>query len=297
MNRLDYQYGHVPNPESFRIQASAISQFFDHTNSFYREKLLNEQGFQGNTSSVLGTSLHWAAEQYITHGSISPADKQEMYDYITEQATMLPELVDETEIRTQLTPMWQTLKQYIYDNPISLAEPFIELELMPNLTVGGSIDAIRCIDGSLGYQSISELTGKTVELIDWKTTAAMNPPTSMPKGYEWQLLVYSYVLKQKYNITVSQITNVYITRHNVNRISETTGKPLKDYPSTIGTVSKPVTPESLDFIESIIKVVADSVYTFVTQPNLRYLLAMDWRLRHNTQVLPFKFGVTQHEEI
>jgi len=93
----------------------------------------------------------------------------------------------------------------------------------------------------------------------------MSAPTKMTKNYEWQLLVYAYVLQKKYDITTRYITDVFLTRDNCGRLNAS-GKPMKDYPSVVGEVSKPVTEESLLFIESIIKVVAHSVEAFVTSP-------------------------------
>lgn len=292
MNKLSYNYvpeGHPPHDEtSFRIQASAISSFFDHTNSWYREKLLGEVGFTGNTASVLGTALHWTAENYIKDGSVSAENKQEMYDYVMMEAEKQPDLVEEAEIRSQLTQMWPMLREYIDNNPGGLAEPQVTSDVLPGITVGGSIDLIRPVDDTTVYTDIEQLRGMTVDIIDWKTSGTMSPPTKMSKGYEWQLLVYAYVLKTKYSITVRNIVDVFITKAYIGRVSPTTGKPMKDYYPTIGEVAKPVTDESLAFIRSLIEIVAHSVESFVTTPGVqRGLLAQDARLLTHTDTLPF----------
>ena len=292
MNKLDYNYV-GPNDEphdatTFRIQASGIAGFFSYTNSWYREKLLGEPGFIGSTASVLGTSIHWTIENYIKDGTLTPENKQEMYDYIMLEAEKNPDLINEQLIRRDLTPMWSNFKNYITNNPGGLVEPKVVLATdYHGITVGGSIDCLKPVDDETVYTDIEQLRGMTVDIIDWKTTSSMSIPKRMSKDYEWQLLVYAYVIKTKYDITTRNIINMYITRPAIGRVSPTTGKPMKDYPAIYGELIKPVTSESLDFIKSLIDVVAHSTYRFITTPADRYLLAQDMRLVGDTTVLPF----------
>lgn len=298
---LDYNHikpGEKPHDKtSFRIQASGIAKFFSQTSNWYRDKLLGlDEGFNGNTSSVLGTCLHWAAENW-TKQYWTQEVKDEMYAYIELESTRDPE-IDAATIKQQLTPMWKVLRQFIDNDPGGLVEPKVEIEIMPGITVGGSIDRIKPIGDNTIYTDIEQLRGKVVEIQDWKTTGNKTPPTTMTKDYQWQLLVYAWVLKEKYDITVTTISDVFITRNEVGRISPTTNRPMKDYPSTIGVVSEPVTAESLEFIKSLIMVVAHSVHRFVTTPQDRFLLAQDFRLFGNTQQLPFtKIGTTIKEQV
>ncbi len=313
LNPLNYNYvtpgQPLPDPTVFRCQASSIANFFSSTSAWYNEKLLGgKSSFDSSTGSVLGTVVHYLAEQRIKHGGAKQADVATAMEYVQLNAS---DVVDPTIIEANYLPMYHAIKSHLLSNPVALAEPLVTSLLLPGICVGGSIDAIRIISGDFidngsdqvkpdgtNFTDISELSGMTVELVDWKTTSALNPPTTMTKGYEWQLLVYAYVLKHEYNITVAHISDIFITRHNVGRVSETTGKPLKDYPSTIGVVSKPVTQESFDFIESIVKLVAHSVESFTLNPSLRYLLAQDMRLVDNTQPLPFtSIGTTTELDI
>jgi len=291
VNKLEYEYtkpGHPPHdPTSFRIQASSIGKYFSNTAQWYRGKLLGEPSqFGDSTSSVLGTALHWAAENYIA-GTLDAAAKQEMYDYIMIKAESNPDLIDEPYIRNNLTPMWRVLREYINSNPGGLPESFAQLEILPGITVGGSIDLIQVVGDESVYTNLDQLRGKTVNIIDWKTTSSLNPPKQMDRAYQWQLLTYAYVLHKLYGITTDTISNVYITHNQVNRISEKTGKPMKDYPSTVTPITVPVTQDDLDFIESVIQLIAHSVHRFVTTPADRFLIAQDYRLVGNTAQLPF----------
>ena len=288
MNKLNYEYisptqtvigTKYDNP--FRIQASAISQFFSETHKWYRERVLKcDPGFIGSDSSVLGTCTHFLAQQYTTNGVITPADYAEIQAYIAEQSKLIP--LDIPELVKQYPIMGQTLINYLYSNPCTIAEAFTEFEILPGITAGGSIDNLT---SNQGYSAEELLQGKgTVTIRDYKTTSAMSAPTTFSKPYQFQLLVYAWVLHQ-YGITVTTMELVYVTRDNCGRISEVTGKPMKDYPSTISVISKAITSEDLDFIGSLIQLIAESVHTFQTKPELRYLLAQDLRLKNNTDQL------------
>lgn len=295
LNKLDYEYDNQTIPGTFRISASQISNFFDFTNNWYRKNLLGEDvGFKGSTSSVAGTCIHWAAENYIKDGQLTQENKDEMYAYINEQAEKFPDLVNQDQCREIMSPMWKSLREFINDNPGGLVEPFLEIEILPGITVGGSIDRLYIPGDTTVYTSLEQLRGKSVIIQDWKTTSTKYASdksitqSAMTKNYEWQLLVYAYVLKKAYNINTQAIQDIFITREYEGEISEKTGKRGKAYPSMVVPIGKPVHPEDLDFIESIIKIVAHSVQSFVLNPGpQRGLLAQDWRLINHTAELPF----------
>ena len=300
LNKLDYNYikpgQPIPSKGGFRIQASAISRFFDQTNQFYREKLLGETpAFLTSTSAVCGSCIHWAAENYVKDNlQLSQEAKDEMYAYIDEQSAKFPDLVDPSQCREIITPMWRSLREFLQLNPGGLVEPFLEVEILPGITTGGSIDRLYIPGDTTIYTSLEQLSGKTVIIQDWKTTSTKYASdksitqSAMSKNYEWQLLVYAYVLKKAYNINVSAIQDIFITREYEGEISEKTGKRGKAYPSMVVPITKPVTPESLEFIESIINIVAHSVQSFVLNPGpQRGMLSQDWRLINHTAELPF----------
>jgi len=311
-NKLDYHYipegQPKPDQTQFRIAASSVEKFFSHTSIWCREKLLLEPQPCYGTGATLGTVVHYLIEQRIKNGSAKQSDVTEAMDYVDLQAS---ETVDPTIIRANYLPMYQAAKGHLSIKPVALAEPLVTTEILENIVAGGSIDALRIIQGDFikengdqlkpdgtRFTTIEELSGMTVEIVDWKTTSALNTPTSMAKGHEWQLLLYSLVLKKEYNITVAIVTTTMITRNNVGRISPTTQKPMKDYPSTVADISKPVTQESLEFIESIALIIAHSVKSFVENPGLqRGIISQDARLITNTAQLPFKVGKTEEVEI
>jgi len=292
MNRLDYNYIKPGQPQQdptkFRIQASGIADFFDSTTYWYRNKLLGEDGFLGSTTSVAGTVLHFLAEQYSINGQITDLDRADIDEYISLQAS---DTIDPDEVKPKVKPMWAALKQYLIEHPVSLSEPFIESPTLNNsISVGGSIDGIVDLtDPTAKYQSLNELPlDHRYKLIDYKSTSSKLAPKSMSRKYEWQLLVYAYCLKKEVGIDVVEIEDIFINHEHIGEISPKTGKQLKSYPSVVTPIGRTIGQEDFDFIESIINLISDSVYKFITTPEDRYLLAMDYRLKGNTQQLPFK---------
>jgi len=255
---------------NFRIGASQVSKFFDTTSQWYRENLLGEDGFTGNTASELGNCVHAAAAMRTERGRVS-------YETIEAYIDTLDSIAFDTEqIRAQYPLMVDTLLPFMESNPTTEAEKFIYYEILPGIGAGGSIDAL-CGDHVIAEDGTITYTGE-VTIRDWKTSSALSPPNKFSRNYWFQQMVYSWVLKQL-GITVSKIQLVYITRSVTGRVSEKTGKPLKDYPSQLAVVTEEVTDESLALIGSCLQLIAESVQAWNTQPELHHLLSQDLRLR------------------
>lgn len=264
--------GIVPDG-AFRISASQISRYFDETANWYREFLLGEKGFTGNTATVLGNCVHAAAEMYTDDGAV---DRKQIENYILSQATK--EDVDTAVVREQYAPMIETLiNDFVKDNKPTSTEEFVWQEILPGIGVGGSIDALV------------ERSGHTT-IRDYKTMGSLQSnrmPTSFKRAYWFQLMTYAWVLQQQ-GKRVTQLELVYVTRNETGRTSEKTGKPLKDYPSTVGVVRHQITPEDFIIIESCIKVIAESVHLWNTQPELRHVLSQDYRNKGKPKPALFK---------
>jgi hypothetical protein len=255
---------------NFRIGASQVSKFFDTTSQWYRENLLGEDGFTGNTASELGNCVHAAAAMRTERGRVSYETIEAYID------TLDPIAFDTEQIRAQYPLMVDTLLPFMESNPTTEAEKFIYYEILPGIGAGGSIDAL-CGDHVVAEDGTITYTGE-VTIRDWKTSSALSPPNKFSRNYWFQQMVYSWVLKQL-GITVSKIQLVYITRSVTGRVSEKTGKPLKDYPSQLAVVTEEVTDESLALIGSCLQLIAESVQAWNTQPELHHLLSQDLRLR------------------
>lgn len=266
-NPFEYNDGKGIVPEgAWRLSPSQASRFFDSTSQWYREMLMGEApAFTGNTMSNLGTVIHYCAEAFANG---EPIDHNAINNYITS----LPPDIDTVFIREQYPVMWSTLHDsYLSTHKPQRTELFLWHEVLPGIGVGGSIDSIY---------------GTTI--VDYKTTSALSPPDKFSRPYFFQQLLYAYLCK-KNNIEVTTLRLVFITTNQVNRTSETTGKPLKDYPSTTSIVDHVITSDDWNFIESVADLICHSVDTWNKQPELRYLLAQDYRLRSMFKPAPKLF--------
>lgn len=256
---------------AFRISASQISKFFDQSSQWYRENLLGEKGFTGSTATVLGTTVHAGIEMYVREGEVKWEELEKFVMSHEKDAD-----IDINRILAQYEPMISTALPFVEKNMPDEVEKFVFHEILPGIGAGGSIDALIHRDGSGG-----------ATIMDWKTTSAKTAPTKFSRNYWFQQHVYAWVLRQQ-GITVNYLKLVYITQNETGRVSEKTGKPLKDYPSTLSVVTEQVTDEALELIGSCLKLIAESVQTWNDSPELRHLLAQDMRLKPKPK--PILFG-------
>jgi hypothetical protein len=161
----------------------------------------------------------------------------------------------------------QLINYYLSANPPQRTELFLYHEVLPGIGVGGSLDSIYFPNG----------TNNPGMIVDYKTTSSRTQVTRFPRPYFFQQLAYAYLCKQ-HAIPITALKLVYITTGELNRISEKTGKRLQDYPSIVYEVDHLITDEDWQLIDSIIKLVSHSVQTWRQSPELRYILAQDWRL-------------------
>ena len=267
---LDYYNGTNEIPTgTFRISPSQVSKFFSNTSEWYRTNLLGEDAsFTSSTSSVLGTCVHYVCERYGKTQQFTDADKQEVAKYIEkhtnpEYEDFNPE-IDKSVVETQYKIMaTELVNQFLSSHIPTNVEDFLHHEILPDVFVGGSCDY---------YDE------KTGTVLDWKTTSTLTAPKTISYPYRLQLLCYAWLYRQQ-GKPVNRIQIAYVTRAETNRISEVTQKRLKDYPSTISILSESISETDLEFIESILNLIAHSVQTFKSNPELQFLLAQDWRLR------------------
>lgn len=289
---LDYNNGeHVVPEGTIRISASSIGRFFTYTRDWWGQTMLGESGFQGNSSSVTGTCVHYILEQFAKNQSISTEDKIELANYIMKHTNPAyvdynPD-VDINYVESQYKPMAETIvNEYLQTHMPTHVEPFIAHEILPGIMVGGSIDNLTLenpkYNGEPTFENLVSTSGGIV--VDYKTSGVFH--TSLPKPtepmkfeYKLQLLTYAWVLRQK-GITIDRIRLVYVSKEEIGRISDKTGKPLTDYPSRTSVQTLQLTEDDFSYIEGIIKLVAESIQYWIDHPEARYILASDYRLKN-----------------
>ena len=286
---LDYNNGvGVLQPGQFRISASGLADFFSNTRQWFGDNLLGEKSFSGSQATLLGTCVHFILETYAKHQSFPDHNRQELANYITKctdpSYANYIEGSDRTRCEFQYKIMGQNaVNNYLQQNMPVCVEPFVATEILPNIFAGGSIDNLTngqpLTDNSI--ESLRNTGGMCI--VDYKTSS-LTPsrlPDTIPFKYRLQLLEYAYVLKQEYNITTDRIRIVYVTTDDCGRISEKTVKPLIDYPSTVIVLSENILPEDMEYISGILHLIAESVHLWQTKPELRHILAHDYRLKQS----------------
>lgn len=246
----EYYDGLDQLPEgNLKISPSSFADFFDFTNQWVRQNLMGEEGFQGNTATHLGTVIHAYVEKAANEECVENfADEVEEYlNTITDTA------VDKDHVRSN----WHTLGSVLVNNyvtgqlPPEDTEQFIHTEVIPGVSVGGTYDALR-------YNQYNQLM-----VVDWKTSASK--PSTLSKKYQWQALIYCYILRQN---------GIKVDGYEVNFVCKAT----KTIPPRAVQFAYVIQQSDMDFIESLLKTVAHSMLEFTKHPTLRYLIAQDYRL-------------------
>jgi hypothetical protein len=149
--------------------------------------------------------------------------------------------------------MANTLNQAcVFGQQFDSTEQFIYQKLLPGIYVGGTYDALL------------PLGNGTFSVRDYKT--ASSKPTGISYQYRMQAHIYAYILT-KLGKPVSQIELQFIV------------KPTKTLPCRHFEFKEPFTSEDFNKIESQLMTMANSIKLWNDQPDLRWALAQDLRLK------------------
>lgn len=257
---LNYQetYEDLLPKGAFRISPSMISKFLSDKALWYQTQVLGNNPFKGNTSTILGTCIHRIAERYTKLKEVSHQELREYIDSFDD-----PE-IDKDFIKEQLFPMGQALINYLRLNGMpQKSEEAVALQLSPEVYVAGTCDALE---------------GDT--LIDYKTTSSLSVSQTIPDYYKLQLLTYAYIYT-KLGRPISRIRIVWVTHNQTGRISDKTGKPLKDYPTQVVPVTQLISDSDLEYIHNLLHLIKDCYETSKSNPHLTYMLFSDYSLKPN----------------
>ncbi len=174
---LDKIEAHNTSPDFFKISPSSISRFFSSTRQWYGENFLDEDAFQGSTSSILGSVVHYFAEQAAL--GIRPSDPDQLVsDYLDAQTVDF----DRSEVESLWRDMANTLNaECVFPSQpnIDSVEQFIFEPILPGVYVGGTYDALIRTSGFPGSAN------STFSVRDYKTTA--KKPSGFSYDYRMQL--------------------------------------------------------------------------------------------------------------
>ena len=257
---LEYVPTAKPNPTAFVFSPSQFNKFIDKPWEWYRQIVQKLDQFEGNTASVLGTVVHYCAEQAANRERV---DHTMIEDFVCSQEL---EDYDSDIVMNCYYEMADVLcKEFVLKaNPL-MVEGTVMAEVKNNFFVGGTADLL-------------EGTKEDCILTDYKTYSSTTKPKVIPKYYKHQLLCYAFALrKMGYNVT--RIRLVYVNRPIIGAISPKTGKQFKSYPSEVTELTEVLTEEDLAFIESMFDLAIDSLEAAKKHPELTHVIFHDNRLK------------------
>ncbi len=259
---LDYVSTPIPEDGVFKISPSAFSKFIERPHAWYREEVLKEDVFDYNTASVLGTVVHYCAQQVALNKDV---DMDEIKKYI-DSKDPIDDVYDPNVVREQFVAMAERLvNDYVLDRPDPL---HVEEQFCAHVKDGYY---------AAGTADLVEGTKDDCMITDYKTYSSKTKPRAIPQHYKYQLLVYAWILTQL-GYTVTRLRLVYVNRNIEGEISEKTGKRLKSYPPEVTVLTDTLEPGDLDFIEGLLKLSADSMEAVKKYPELAHVIWHDPRL-------------------
>ena len=265
-NPLTYNNNLDKMPEGFKlkISPSQFPKFVQRPHEWYRSEILGEKDFTHNTSSVIGTIVHFCAEMVAKEQEV---DVEAINEYI--DSWEVNETYDPVILRNQWQEMAERLvNDYVLDREFLAVEEFKCGEVRDGFYIGGVEDVL-------------EGTKEDCMLGDYKTYHSKTKPRAIPAGYKYQLLTLAALWK-KHGYNVTRIRLIYINRHIEGEISEKTGKQLKSYPPEVTVLTETITPADFEFIESLLELCVDSVEAAEKHPELVHVIFHDMRLKEES---------------
>jgi|SaaInlStandDraft_4_1057021.scaffolds.fasta_scaffold23620_3 hypothetical protein len=262
-NPLQYNDHKADMPDDciFKISPSQFPKFADKPHFWYRSEVLGIKDFEYNTSTVLGTVVHYCADQVAKQ---LPVDTNIITEYI--ESFEDKEDYDPDAVKHHYVEMAERLvNDYVLENAFLETEKFVVAPIRDGYYIGGQLDALQ---------------GEKDEcmIVDYKTYHSKTTPRAFNSTYRYQLLTYAAALV-RLGYTPTRIRLVYVNRHIEGAISEKTGKQLKSYPPTVTVLTETITEEDYAFINSLLELCVDSVEASKAHPELTHVIWHDQRLK------------------
>lgn len=264
MTKLDYVKTAKPYEGATVFSPSKFHKFIEKPHQWYREEILGEDdGFDGNTSSVIGTIVHYIADCVAKD---VPVEKSEIDNYINSKEPS--EEYDPDTVRAEYPSVAEALiNGYVLERRRNYLAS--ELRLLADIGndcfLGGTIDVI-------------EGTSRDCMITDYKTYNSSTKPKTIPSYYKYQLLSYAAIAIAN-NYTVTRLRLVYVNRPITGEYSPKTGKQFKSYPSEVTVLTEELNEEDLNFIYSMVNLAVDSLEATKKYPELTHVIWHDSRLK------------------
>ena len=246
--------------DDYLFSVTQMNEFFINPNNFFRKVILKEDIPFATDSTALGTLIHYAISQAHMRDELHDNEIKEYLDSLSEFNINYPWIMDKfNQMKDLVVP---------YARNLSIAEPdeFEKahlLKLDEHIYLGGTLDC--------RYSNI---------IIDYKTTSKLTITENdeLPEKYINQLYTYAYMLHQE-GIAVDKVAVMYMTIPEVGRISEKTGKAMKDYPCRCFVVEKYLQQEKMDEIVKRIELIKETIKLILNDRKLLPYFARDLSLK------------------
>ena len=247
-----FDYVNIDTGGRFKISPSQISKFFDYPTIWYKEQILGESEFNGNTATTLGTIIHAFAESFANGNPISRDDVEEYFEHLKKTRGVGGDPINFNEIRELYPDMASLLiNEYVRHNMPDSTEDQLLAPITDDVVVAGSCD---------------NRTNSIV--VDYKNVSTKPNTNAIPFGYKIQLLAYAYMYRHS-GQDIDRIRLVYTVR------------PTKTLPVRTFTVTEVVKAEDWEMIENTLKLIAESVEKIKTNPELTHLIFKSYKLKGN----------------
>lgn len=261
---MNFEYTDIQIPGStFRISPSQIGKFFSAPSIWYKDQVLGEKQFTGNTSTVLGTIVHALAESYAKG---EPTSREEVEAFLMSQVKTRSVTDDplDLDLIREMYPMLSSMliNDYIAQNKPTQVEYQTYAEILPGIHVGGSVD-----NRTDTFSSKGERVSGTI--VDYKNVATA--PTggnngTIPFDYKIQLLAYAYCDRTQ-GILTDRLRLVYTVR------------PTKTLPARLFVVNHMITDDDWELIENTLMLIAETIQVSRSSPELTHLLFKSMKLK------------------
>lgn len=257
------QHTQVPLPEDviFKISPSSIAKFFEFPKIWFEEQVLGNKQFHGNTSTILGSYMHYIAEQFaLSQINGTTLDPESIAQAIEDDLELIdnPD-VSHSEVLSLYRDMGTALiNEYLRFNIPTEVEKSVAAEVQDGIYVAGTIDNLTgsCTLDSPGI------------VVDYKSAKTKPNTDKIPFNYKIQLLAYAYALEQagKY---VDRIRIVYVVR------------PTKTLPIRVYEVTEQITSDDWILISDTLKLIAETIQLHYDKPEYTHLLFKSMSLKNS----------------
>lgn len=239
--------------DKYLFSVTQINEFFANPNEFFRKVILKEDIPFACNATVLGTLCHYAISQ-------AHENKEILKEEINEYRHSLAEFdnLDWDYILNKFNEMKETIiynaTNMFVTQPTEVEQHHI-LKLTDNVYIGGTLDA--------RYGNL---------IVDYKTTSDkyITEEKPLPSNYINQLYAYSYILHQE-KIAVDRIAICYMTVPDTMRVSQATGKRMKDYPCKFIKVEQYLSEKIMKDVENKMYLIAETIeYILKNKASLKY---------------------------